>query len=184
MTVFITSDWHLGHKSIIDHCYRPFSSIQEMDDLIIRNYCEDVRADDKVFLIGDFAWKAYFFHEILPNLPGEITFIMGNHDEKMYKVIKRHVHSVRHLVITKIDGYRVTLCHYPLESWYNRGHHAYHLHGHLHCATHHGKIAQLPRRFDIGVDCWNYRPVTFKQILEKQANLENRRLLALDSKVL
>ncbi len=127
-----------------------------------------VRPEDTVYLLGDFAWKLWYYHEILPLLPGNILYVPGNHDEKVINVIKRHVTVIDRLSIVKIDGETVVLSHYPLASWYNSGRGIIHLHGHLHGGKHHGELGNFPNRFDVGVDIWNYYPVTLEQILEKQ----------------
>jgi len=167
-TTWFTSDWHLGHRSIIDHCYRPFKSISEMDDLILRNYFEVVQNDDTVYMLGDFAWAAFYYHSILPSLPGKIYFIPGNHDEKMCNVIKRHVHLLTRLEHYKIDGYRVVLSHYPLESWNWMRYNSYHFHGHCHGNEHRGELRRKPRRYDVGVDVWGFKPVSFETLLKKE----------------
>ncbi len=169
MTTWITSDWHLGHKAIIDHCYRPFSNVNEMDDTIIRNYLSVVKEKDIVYLIGDFAWAAFYFHEVLPILPGQIFFILGNHDEKMRNIIRRYVQVIDRLSHVRINGYRVILSHYPLESWYGQRSHSYHLHGHLHGNTHRGHFRVIPRRIDVSVDAWKFKPASFEEILEFEA---------------
>lgn len=138
-----------------------------MDNTLINNWCEVVRPDDHVYVLGDFAWKLWYYHNILPALPGKIFLIPGNHDEKVLNVARRHVEVVDRITLLKIDKKKtITLSHYPLESWYNSAHGTYHLHGHLHGQKHHGDIPKLPRRFDVGVDNYNFYPVTLEQILD------------------
>lgn len=165
MTIWFTSDWHLGHKSIIDHCYRPFKSVSDMDDVIIRNYLAHVNKHDTVYFLGDFAWAAFYYHQVLPSLPGQIFFILGNHDEKMHNVIKRHVQLLDRLEHIKIFGYRIVLSHYPLESWNWMRYNSYHFHGHCHGNDHRGEIRTIPRRYDVGVDVWGFKPVSFEELL-------------------
>jgi calcineurin-like phosphoesterase family protein len=180
MTTFFLSDLHLGHDAIIEKGHRPFVDTPQMDSVIIQNYLATVTNEDAVYILGDFAWKLWYYHEILPLLPGNIFFVPGNHDEKVVNVIKRHVTVLDRLVITKIEGYkhRIVLSHYPLESWYNSGHGVIHLHGHLHGGDHHGRLRRFPNRYDVGVDVHNYFPVTLDQLLDTERYerlMQNRR---------
>jgi calcineurin-like phosphoesterase family protein len=173
MTVWLTSDAHLGHEAIITKAPRPFIDVNEMDSVILQNFHEVVRPEDDVYILGDFAWKVWYFHEVLPQLPGNIYYIPGNHDEKILNVIKRHVTVLDRLSILKLGGVRVVLSHYPLASWYNSGDGdkrpgTWHFHGHLHGSTHHGNHGYFPRRVDVGVDAHNYYPISLEQILDEE----------------
>jgi len=89
MNTFFTSDLHLGHFNIIKYCNRPFKTLDEMNDTIIRNWNERVKEDDFVYHVGDFCFrnssdkdngirvKAY---DWIKQLNGNIIFLKGNHD--------------------------------------------------------------------------------------------------------
>jgi calcineurin-like phosphoesterase family protein len=46
-------------------------------------------------------------------------------------------------------------------------HGAWHLYGHSH-----GALPPYGKSFDVGVDCWNYKPVSFEQVQEKMNQQE------------
>jgi calcineurin-like phosphoesterase family protein len=58
-----------------------------------------------------------------------------------------------------VDGAWLVLCHYPLRTWNRMGRGALNLHGHSH-----GRLAPLPRQVDVGVDLWDFRPITLAEI--------------------
>lgn len=67
----------------------------------------------------------------------------------------------------KIEGYKpIIMCHHPIENLARDHKGMYqrhiHLHGHIH-----SKNPVSPDRcsvFDVGVDAWNYRPVSLDEI--------------------
>jgi calcineurin-like phosphoesterase family protein len=70
------------------------------------------------------------------------------------------------LSIKKFDGQKVTLCHYPLESWPHKEHGGWHLHGHCH-----GRLTARPNRLDVGIDsAFTYfgvlRPFSLDEVFE------------------
>ena len=52
--VFFTSDLHLGHANVITYDNRPFSSVEEMDEELIRRWNAKVGKGDVVYVLGDF----------------------------------------------------------------------------------------------------------------------------------
>lgn len=48
--IWFTSDTHFGHKNIIDYSNRPFSSVEEMNEVLINNCNERVSNDDEIYL--------------------------------------------------------------------------------------------------------------------------------------
>ena len=84
MTTWFTADWHLGHEAIITFCERPFKTVKQMDNAIIKNYFELIKPTDTVFFIGDLSMKKRdyksWYHKIFSFLPGNKHLILGNHD--------------------------------------------------------------------------------------------------------
>ena len=51
---FFTADEHYGHVNIIRYCGRPFSSVEEMDQELIKRHNAVVGPEDTVIHAGDF----------------------------------------------------------------------------------------------------------------------------------
>ncbi len=174
----MTSDFHLGHLNIIKYCNRPFSSVEEMDQEIIRRCNELVKPDDTLYFLGDWALTGGAFKK--PGLAAEhyrrqircnnIILIWGNHDKKGKKdpLFQAQFKACHDFLETYIEDQRYTLCHYALKVW-NKSHHgAFHLYGHSH-----GTLPDDPnsRSFDCGVDCHNFYPISHgkvKEIMERK----------------
>ncbi len=167
MTLYFTSDLHLGHKNIIQYSNRPFTSVEEMDAELIARYNSKVKPGDTVYDLGDFSFKKP--NEYLVQLNSQPIRIKGSHDHDL----KENV-SPRMLVISPkdlVDEYgnqiHITLCHYPMRSWEMSHYASWHLYGH-----HHGTLEPYGLSFDVGVDCWDYYPISLAQVAEKMATLK------------
>lgn len=182
MATFFTADQHFNHKTIIEYVERPFGSVEEMNDGLIERWNSVVRRGDTVYVLGDFALcgptKAIGF---LRALNGFIRLVPGGHD-KGWLTNRVRVECEGLLVVEapliskRLGAVYVTLCHYPLLSWERSHYGALHFHGHTH-----GTIGASARsadklfppgqgpgcRVDVGVDCWDFKPVALDQLFDK-----------------
>jgi len=183
LTIWFYSDPHFGHAGIIDRCGRPYDSVQEMDEKLIQNYQKCVKPRDDVYILGDVAMKGS--HEkILRRLPGNKHLIVGNHDwNKNTRITDSHKEALRswgyawvkdtHLLCVKNyhgpkDHLYIWLAHYAHLTWpkkHSKG--AWHLFGHSH-----GNLEGTGLSTDVGVDCWDYAPVSLSQIKEHLSKKE------------
>ena len=119
--LWFIADTHWGHGSIIRFCYRPFQSLFEMDDALIKNWNAVVGPNDLVYHLGDVAFQKP--DRYLNNLNGEMFLIAGNHDKG--KVMKhprwRKVVPYMELTLQEHGKQKIVLSHYAFETW-NKAH--------------------------------------------------------------
>ena len=114
--IFFTADTHLGHENIIKYCNRPFASIEEHDEEIIKRWNEKIGPDDIVFHLGDFAFASEsYIKYVLEQLNGKKYLIFGNHDwKRMTKSIcQKYFVDVSQQMVIRIDNQLIYLNHFP-----------------------------------------------------------------------
>jgi len=167
MSIFFSSDVHLGHANIIKFCDREFDSVEDMNEILIENWNKTVKQNDFIYFLGDLTMSKKKVAEYLDRLNGKIHFIYGNHDRSTRKIIKNHknVISAKDLMVMNINKQAITLCHYAMRVW-NKSHY-----GAIHCYGHsHGTIPPYKNSMDVGVDSafqllGEYRPFSLEEVL-------------------
>lgn len=76
---WFTSDQHFSHANIIRYCDRPFSTIQEMNEEIVRRWNAVVASEDEVWVLGDVALNPGKLGPV-GSLKGKKYLVAGNHD--------------------------------------------------------------------------------------------------------
>ena len=161
MAIFFTSDTHFGHGGALGLYRRPFASVAAMNEGLIERWNATVGSDDVVWHLGDFAIRqpAAVAAELLARLHGRKHLVTGNNDPEATTALEAW-ESVQPYVELIADGVSLVLCHYPFRSWRGMGKGWINLHGHCH-----GRLKPPPRQFDVGVDVWDFRPVSLREIL-------------------
>ena len=169
--VYFTADLHLGHSNIIRLCDRPFSSVDEMDVTLIRNWNNTVTHRDEVYILGDFTMKpAAEAHDYLAALHGRKFFIRGNHDRFLnnFEPYEKDLEWIKDYFVLRYEGKKFVLFHYPIAEWQDYYHGAIHLFGHIHLSPESAsRVDRSGRTLNVGVDCHGFRPVSIRQIIEK-----------------
>lgn len=155
MKNFITSDLHFFHQNIIKFCPDTrghYSSIDQMHDSMIMEWNAQVDPEDHTYILGDVAFcSAGRAADILKQLNGAKTLIIGNHDEKL--VLKQEFRDcfieVTHYKTIRHGLDYIVMSHYPIARWDRQHYGSIHFHGHSH-----GKSAGLEgmRAMDVGYD--------------------------------
>lgn len=164
--LYFTSDTHFFHTRIVTLAHRPFNSVDEMNEVIIKNWNAKVPdRDSHVFILGDLSFgKPEQTIEVLNRLNGTIYLIKGNHDKHLTnKVLKCFAFSKDRYLLKASDGNRVVLDHFPLYTWEGAHRGSYHFHGHCHGTL--GK--EYTTRTDVGVDTNNYTPYSYTELINK-----------------
>lgn len=167
MAVYFTSDTHFGHANIIRYCNRPFSSAEEMDEVLVARWNEVVRPDDQVWHLGDFSMRTHGrrLRELFHRLNGSKHLVIGNHDyDEVFRLPWSTAPS--HYAETTVDGVKFVLFHYGMRVWNGNFRGSLHLYGHSH-----SRLPGNRRSLDVGVDAWDFRPVGADAIRARMATL-------------
>lgn len=134
MNIFFISDTHFGHENMykfVDYQgnkVRPFNNAQEADEIMIQKWNELVKPTDKIYHLGDVAFKCGHVNSILSRLNGIKVLVKGNHDKLQPQLYLKYFKDIRGTF--HIDG-NYLLSHFPIhsdsKSRFVRG-----LHGHIH----------------------------------------------------
>jgi len=164
VTLFFTSDTHFGHGGALGLYRRPFASVAAMNAALVDRWNAAVGPADEVWHLGDFAIRQpeAVVAELLGRLNGKKHLLVGNNDPPGTTGDPRWA-SVQPYAEITLDGVFLVLCHYPFRRWRGMEKGALDLHGHCH-----GRLAPQPRQIDVGVDVWDFRPVTLAQILARR----------------
>jgi calcineurin-like phosphoesterase family protein len=180
MSVWFTADPHLGHEGknsggIIKLAKRPFTSINEMDAVIISNINKKVMPNDILYCVGDFSMKDHNPYLERINCKTKIL-VPGNHDHTKrikHATLWSNFENLKHngdmIIKLKIDDVLIVLCHYKMATW-NKSHHgSLHLYGHSH-----GTLPGDSQCCDVGLDCWNFEPVSLPESMKRMATHPKR----------
>lgn len=174
--MFFTSDTHFCHTNIIKYCKRPFASVEENDEALIRRWNEKVPEDGIVFHLGDVAFgDPERVDSILKRLNGKIYLVIGNHDWR--RIVANHkwrFELMTQQINMKIGKRHIILNHYPMLAFSGawRGEDAtYQLFGHVHTSPYTDEGLDQPRmkylftsQYDVGVDNNDFAPVSWKEV--------------------
>lgn len=183
--IFLTSDTHFGHDREFLWGPRGFTSSQEHDEAVIKNWNKTVSAEDTVYHLGDLMLGDNLYGiECVKRLNGHIKLIRGNHDTdarwKLYEKLP-NIELVGWADVIKYKKYNFYLSHHPtltsnLEKAPHLRMHLINLYGHTHQMS---KFYQdMPYMFHVGLDSNDNRPILLDDAIELMKE-ETKRCIAL-----
>lgn len=147
MKIRYIADMHFDDDDIISYDNRPFDSVEEMNEAMIRNWNRVCQPEDLTWILGDFcAGNSERWAEILDRLAGKKALILGNHDpEDLSDAVRERFEDIASYRESMNGERKVILCHYPVFSFRDHYFGTYHLYGHVH-SSFEWNVAQNARR--------------------------------------
>ena len=164
---YFTADTHFGHQRTLELSKRPYHSVEEMNEDMIKRWNDTVNEEDTVYHLGDFGdW------EVAKRLKGKIILIFGNYDYDLMKheyVNKEQLNYFHQIIQDKetIETFNEKvygLVHEPM----NNKSGEFYLFGHIH------KLQMVKRNgLNVGVDCHHFTPIDLDTIEFYRNAIEN-----------
>lgn len=179
MKLFITSNQQFGRAGAIKAYSRPFSSVDEMNNHLIKQWNSVVGREDTVFVLGNFAWHPEIAEECLYKLNGDKIHLMeGEWDKASYEVFKNKVDGKLHFSsegIKNIKSANVSLSYWPLQDWRRRKD------GAVSFIGHYGKTYKTDHKkqiVNVSCDRWDFKPVDALDLVKlyNDPDISNKKL--------
>lgn len=163
--IFFTGCTHFNHDKIIKYCERPYPDVGTMERDMIWKWNKKVSDDDTVYHLGDFGYGSPRILKIfLEHLNGHKILIKGNHDRKGLRVFRNigfdEVSKKTRRLWSKYFGV-ILLSHRPVKDESKFSGVTWNFHSHTH-----QKNVLNGNRVHVGVESWNFEPVSELEILE------------------
>lgn len=117
--IWVTSDTHFNHKNIMNFTdyegnkVRNFSSVEEMNEVMIERWNSVVKPSDKIYHLGDvFFGPKEWIESNWKRLNGRKRLIVGNHDDIDYIVKAKMFEKVT--MWRRFDEFGLLFTHVPV----------------------------------------------------------------------
>lgn len=192
---FYLADTHWGHKNCMAFDNRPFSSVEESDQVLISNWNDAVNIDDDVYILGDLSWyNVTKTTDIIKGLNGNKHLLVGNHDGRFLKnkdFRDCFVEITYYKELDLGDGKKLILSHYPMPFFNGQFRGNWHFYGHVHNSQQWNMIENLKRiqeeergagtcdMINVGVmmEYMKYTPRTFNEVIDGYEKYRNKMIM-------
>lgn len=167
---FLIGDTHFYHKNIINYCDRPFETVAQMNEQLIRNWNKVVKRDDRVIVVGDFALCGREqIIQIGKKLNGKKTLILGNHDRASIKTYYEAGFEF-------VSQYPIVLDEFYIISHYPKYVQPKGIYSNIYAHVHNDEtyLDCTARSFCVSAERINYTPIDFNLIKERMNSYEEK----------
>lgn len=162
--IFFISDTHFGHAATFEKFrredgkpLRPFTSVDEMNSTMIKNWNNKVGSNDLVYHLGDIVMNKKFL-PLIAQCNGRKRLIMGNHDMENAAEYLKYFENL--YGVKTLNG--LILSHVPLERNSVVPRMGVNVHGHLH-----GFDIPDGAYYSVCVENIDYTPISLDELKEK-----------------
>lgn len=162
---FITSDTWFGRPQILQIANRTkFSTIEDMNKYLIKEWNKKVTNDDLVIHLGNFAWDPVTARNVLKKLNGTILFMLGNADDAIESIVDEFPEKIGiiDMQISELKNHDAVISHYPLLDWPGKETGTIHIHGHS--VFSHKTDLRIENRINVCCDFWSYAPIKYSTL--------------------
>lgn len=170
--VLFTADTHFGSERTLELSRRPFDSVEEMDEVILKNINDTIKANniDKLFHLGDFGNM-----DFVKRIKCPVILMLGNYeadeganigDVQTYRDLLKDKYGFREVGFStkiKLPGTEkyIALAHKPsqIKRIFDVGGISTGLFGHIH-----GRQFVKEFGIDVGVDAHHFYPLTAEDV--------------------
>ena len=169
MKIMVLSDPHFNHQNIIPYSNRPFASLREMDNAIIKNWNRVVDDEDIVLCLGDFSFGtkdniAYYTQK----LKGRKILIKGNHERSRGLYLEAGFNDVMSEFVLQPGqaGNKdiILFSHKPRMGLRDD---VKNIHGHIHDQQLDPLLFNVDNYFNVSVENINYTPIELQEIIRQ-----------------
>lgn len=160
------SDTHFFHTNILKFtdgngkCIRPFNSLNEMHEYMIKQWNSVVGKNDYVYHLGDVTFQYHKgFNELMSQLNGAKRLVVGNHDKIWNPNLMRWFEKAD--LWKGFKDFDFTASHIPLRLESLRDGN-YNVHGHTHT-----NVLEDPHYINVCVEQVDYKPIHIEEIASK-----------------
>ncbi len=169
MIPWFTADLHEGHGNILSYARRPFHDVEHQHEVFVRNFNARVKPEDTVYHDGDFCFRnskggkkgegtTKKASDWQKDYVGNWIYLKGNHDGN--NSLKTPIEKI----YLKFGGKNICIVHNPSHADPTA---ELNLVGHIHTQWAVKRLNHKSIMVNIGVDVWNYRPVSFDEIMKR-----------------
>lgn len=133
--IYVISDTHFNHANILKFTddkgkiFRPFSSVDEMNETMVENWNAVVRDQDIIYHLGDvYLTGGASVNQLFKRLRGRKRWIIGNHDNPYDQMLRKHFQKAGIWRVWKEE--KLIFSHVPIHESSLRG--FVNVHGHIH----------------------------------------------------